>query len=65
MGGGHYLDLQLVGFFIFAKRWEMRSGDGGDSTSGGAPRVGGAKWRKWRIRAMLQNRQKKSETLDL
>ena len=48
-GGGHYLDLRLVGFLSSRSAGEMRSGDGGDSVSRGAPRVGGADWRKWRI----------------
>ena len=59
MGGGkHYLDLRLVGFLSLQSAGEMRSGDRGDSASGGAPRVGGADWGKQRIRTVLQNRDK-------
>ena len=66
MGGGkHYLDLRLVGFLSSRSAAEMRSGDRGDSASRGAPRVGGADWGKRRIRTVLQNRPKKSQTLDL
>ena len=61
----HYLDLRLVGFLSSRSAGGMRSGDGGDSASGGAPRVGGARWRKWRIRTMLHNHHKKRQTLDL
>ena len=61
MGGQHYLDLQLVGFSSSGSAREMRFGDRGDFVSRGVPRVGGANWRKWRIRmycTMLQNRHK-------
>ena len=63
-GGGHYLDLRLVGFLSSRSAGEMSSGDRGDSASR-APRVGGADWGKRRIRTMLQNHPKKSQTLDL
>ena len=53
--GKHYLDLRLVGFLHSRSAGEMLSGDRGDSASVGAPCVGGANWRKWRIRTMLQN----------
>ena len=48
-GGQHYLDLRPVGFLSLRSAAEMRSGDRGDSVSGGAPRVGGADWGTWRI----------------
>ena len=63
MGGGHYLDLRLVGFLSSRSAGEMRFGDGGNSVSMGAWPIGGAKWRKWRIRAMLQNLVKKRKPL--
>ena len=64
-GGGHYLDLQLADFLSSQSAGEMRFGDMGDYVSRGAPRVGGANWRKWRIRTMLQNRIKLAQALDL
>ena len=65
-GGGKALSRPTACRFLSSRSAaEMRSGDRGDSASGGAPRVVGVKWRKWRIRAMLQNHHKKSQMLDL
>ena len=65
MGGEHYLHLRLGGFLSSQSAGKMHFGDRGDSVSRGAPRLGGAKWHKSRIRASLLNRHKLLQMLNL